>query len=261
MTKKQNNIILNDFNLFYDVMKATSKILESAKFIVNENGLSIYGARAKIARCELTTNAIYSNSELEFSILDMNMLVKILGSIKEIHENDYSELKFYLDLPFIRFESKKFKTKLNTCNEDIIERWISKKIETPLQPVFEFTTTSDLIRHVTSHSYIFPDQNTLRFYLETNDKMENNILYAVLGNKSTNLNNEITLKFGYVTSGTLENRNVILDLERLTLFNAIPCNEIKISLMNLNVLVSKIKITGKNDTYFSMNIYNTILKS
>ena len=168
---------------------------------------------------------------------------------------------FIYDAPFVRFESKKFKTKYGTCNEDTIGRWVSKKVETALTPVFEFTTTSDLIRRVNSHSFMFTDSKAVRVYIETRDDMEINAVFATLGNKETELNNEITTKLGLVTSGSMQSRKIILDLERLNLFNAVQVPEIKISLMNVNVLVSKSKILGKNGSWFDLTIYNTMLKS
>lgn len=262
MSEQTKQILVNDFSLFADVMKSATKIVDSAKFIINENGLSIYGARGKIARCELVTNSIYSQTPVEFSILDLNMFVKILGTIKEIHEDDYSDFKFVIDGSFIKFSSKKFKTKLTTCNEDVISKWVSKKIEAQLVPVFEFKTTGDLIRRINSHQFIFSDPNNLRVYLETKQDMENNAVFATVGNKENNLNNELTLKLGLVTSGKIpDGRNLVLDLERLNLFNAFPSDSITISLMNMNVLVSKTNVAGKNNSYFSLSIYNTILKA
>ena len=92
--------------------------------------------------------------------------------------------------------------------------------------------------------------------------MEKNAIFATLGNKETNLNNEVTLKFGLMNSGELpENRPIIIDIERLNLFNSIQSNNIKITLAkNVNVLISKTQLTGKNNTYFNFNIYNTLLR-
>lgn len=36
---EKKEIKVNDFGLFYDVMKSAVKVVESAKFIVNKNGL------------------------------------------------------------------------------------------------------------------------------------------------------------------------------------------------------------------------------
>ena len=130
-----------------------------------------------------------------------------------------------------------------------------------MNPVFEFTTTSDLIKRINSHSYIFDDAEALRIYLETKRDMENNSLFASIGNRSNNLNNEMTVKFGIVTFGKLEDRELIIDLDRLQLFNAVQSNEIKISLMDKNVLVSKVRQTGKNDSYFSIVVYNSLLRN
>lgn len=259
-----SNINVIDFNLFVDVIKSATKIVESAKITVTPDGLEIYGCRGKLTRCELISNAITSNELVEFTIQKLDVFYKILSSIKEIHQDDYLDFKFIVDLPKIRFESKKFKTKFQTQLESIdeVNKWISTKIKTDLVPEFEFTTTSDLIRRVNNHSYIFDKIDDIRIYLETKDDMEKNSLFATLGNKTTELNNEMTLKFGIVNSGKLDgSRELILDIEHLNLFNALPSNDIKIFLpQNFNMLVSKTKVNGKKDTYFKMNIYNALLK-
>jgi hypothetical protein len=100
----------------------------------------------------------------------------------------------------------------------------------------------------------------MRVYLETKTDMENNTLYATIGNKQLVLNNEMTLKFGLVTYGSLGDRSVILDVDRINLFDAVPSDEIKISLMDANVLVSDVTSKGKNDTYFNVKVYSSLLK-
>lgn len=150
---------------------------------------------------------------------------------------------------------------MQCCNEDVIAQWVSKKVEAEMHPVFEFTTTSDMIRRIGSHAYIFENSEALRVYLETKKEMENNSLFASIGNRSNNLNNEMTLKFGIVTFGKLDDRELVLDLERVNLFNSVTSNDIKISLMDRNVLVSKVRVPGKNGSFFNMTIYNSILKN
>lgn len=257
--KKQ--ILINDFNLFCDLMKSAVKIVDSAKLQITANGLAIYGARKPIARCELTTNAIYSNENIEISILDLQMLVKVLSTVREIHENDYSDFKFFVHNEKLCFESKKFKSKFQTQKEHIIAQWVSQAITAKMNPVFEFTTTNDFIKRLRSHQFIFSDPATMRVYLETKDDMENNVLFATLGNKQTTLNNEMTLKFGLVTYGSLKDRNIILDIDRLNLFDSVQTNDIKISLMDANVLVSNVHVSGKNDSYFNVKIYSSFLKN
>ena len=119
-----------------------------------------------------------------------------------------------------------------------------------------------MIRRINSHSFIFESTDEVRIYLETNQDMEKNSLFATLGNKTTSLNNEMTLKFGIITAGKLDDsRKLILDMEHLNLFNSLQSNEIKIFLpKDFNMLVSKTRITGKNDTYFNINVYNALLK-
>lgn len=258
MARKQ--ILVSDFNLLCEVFKSAVKIVDSAKILISQNGLEIYGARDRIARCELASNCIVSEEPVELCLESIAMFNKILATVRDVHENDYSELRFCFDSPFLRLESKKFKTKYGTCNEATIGKWVSKKVETLLTPVFEFNTTSDLIKRVNSHAFMFSDSKAVRVYVETRDDMETNAVFATLGNKDTALNNEITTKFGLVTSGAIGERKIIMDLERLNLFNAVQSPEISIALMNVNVLVSKAKILGKNGSYFDLTIYNTLLK-
>lgn len=264
---KKQNINILDFKLFSEVIKAGTKIVESAKLQFSENGLEIYGCRGNLTRCELITNAVYSNENISVCIGNLATFSKVLDTIISIHGDDFSDFNFYIDSPKICFESKKFKNKYQTQNEDVISKWISKKVEkleVLNETEFEFTTTSDLIKRIISHSFIFENskQNELRIYLTLKNDMEKNSIYATLGNNENSLSNEITLKFGIVNFGTLpDNRKLILDLEHINLFNAIQSNEIKIILpKKYNMLISKTKILGKNDSYFNMNIYNALLK-
>ena len=119
--------------------------------------------------------------------------------------------------------------------------------------------------------FMFSNPKDVRVYIETKDDMENNAVFATLGNKETDLNNEITLKLGLVTSGSLverdENdlvvgeRSIIIDLERLNLFNAVQSDNIRFALMNLNCLVGRISMTGKDGSFFNLTIYSSILKN
>ncbi len=258
---KEKLITVNDFNLFYELMKSAVKIVESAKLQVSENGLAIYGAKKPCSRCELTTNAISSNENIEFSILDLQMFVKLLGTIKEVHEDDYSDFKFSLDDEKISFKSKKFKSKFQTQNEKKIENWLSTKIQTPMTPQFEFTTTNDLIRRIRTHQFMFVDPSTMRVYLETKEDMENNVVFATVGNNQSALDNEVTLKFGLVTYGSLKDRSIILDVDRINLLDSVQTNDIKVSLMDLNVLVSNVSVKAKNDIYFNVKTFASLLKS
>ena len=71
-------IDVRDFDLFLDVARAASRIVESAKFQIGQGGLEIYGARSKIARCELTSNAVSSAEPIEFSVENLQLFLKLL---------------------------------------------------------------------------------------------------------------------------------------------------------------------------------------
>ena len=258
---ESKKILVKDFGLFVEVMKSTQKIVEAAKLLIDENGMQIYGSHARTARCEIESNSISCTEPVDFCVADLAMFVKVLSTIKDIHGDDYTDFEFLLEKPFVRFKSKKFKTKFVTCNEDVIEKVVSERVKTAMEPVFEFTTTTDLIKRINSHSFIFQDPAAVRIYIDTKKDMENNAVFATIGNKETDLNNEMTLKLGLVTSGKTDpERPIIVDLDRLNLFAAYPTDALKISLMNKNVLVSKLCAAGKNDSFFRLDIYNSLLK-
>lgn len=257
----KETIQINDFGLFVDAVKSLAKFAESSKFIVNQQGLFIY-SKNNCARCEIHTNAIESAKDIVLNIADLQLLLKILLTVKEVHDKDFSNLAFTFDGAAIHVSSNKMKTKLQLQRDDeLIQKWVSQKLVTPLMPVFEFNTTSDIIKQINSHSFIISDSSALRIYLSMDKTLEKNVLYATLGNETNSLNNSLTLKFGLVTFGALNDRKLILDQERLNVFNILPSNDIKIQLMDKNVLVSSVKTLGKNDTFLNLTIYNSLRKS
>lgn len=254
----KQNIKINDFELFLKSLKAFSKLAPSAKFAFNGEGLTIYGKNS-FARGEFFSSAAKAEKDpIEFSIMDLSMLLKVLATVYEIHKEDLSEIRMWFDFPFVKIESGKFKTKLSTCKEDVIQNSISQKIKTQLIPVFEFTTSTKQIKNILSHSFIMSDQDSARVYLSVDSSMENNVLYARIGNDANELNNSITLKLGLVNSGNLGDRKLILNFDRLSIFNIVDSEEIKIQLMDKNILVNTVKIPGTvENTVFK--IYTSLL--
>ena len=105
--------------------------------------------------------------------------------------------------------------------------------------MFEFKTSSDLIKRVNGHTFLFNDSKSINVYLETKDDMESNSVFATLGNKNVEIGKEITLKLGFVTSGSIPvGRSLIVDLERLNLFNCVQSDDIRIGLMDKGCLLS-----------------------
>ena len=256
-----NEIIVDDFGLFVESMKAAAKLVDAAKLLFSPNGLEIYGARDIAARCEISTNAVHSNDTFDFCIDSIAMLNRILSTVKDVHDGDYSELEMSYSRPNLLFKSKKMKTKVSTCNESTISKWVSKKITTQMSPVFSFKTSSDLVKRMNGHSFMFTDSKSINVYLETKDDMEANTVFATMGNKNVDLGREMTLKFGLVTEGKIpDGRSLVIDVERMKLLNCIQSDDINVSLMDKNVLLSKASIHGKDGTYFNLNVYCTLLK-
>lgn len=256
-----NTIDIHDFSLMFEAMKSAAKLVDAAKLIFSPSGLEIYGARDIVARCEISTNAVSSKDKFDFCIDNISMFNKVLSTAKDIHDGDFSDLAISYSRPNVMFKSKKFRMKYSTCNESTISKWISKKIETKMQTVFEFKTSSDLIKRVNGHTFLFNDSKSINVYLETKDDMESNSVFATLGNKNVEIGKEITLKLGFVTSGSISvGRSLIVDLERLNLFNCVQSDDIRIGLMDKGCLLSQTKAQGKNGTFMHINVYSTLLK-
>ena len=128
----KQTIKINDFKLLVSSLKSLAKIVSSAKLTINSEGLTVYGKNA-FSREEMFTNAVVAEKDpVEFCVLDLQMLNKVLATALDVHKEDMSEIKMWFDFPFVKIESEKFKTKLSTCKEDIIVNSVSQKIKTPL---------------------------------------------------------------------------------------------------------------------------------
>jgi len=256
-----SKIDIVDFDLFFDTMKAAAKMVKAAKMIFSPNGLEIYGACEMIARCELTTNAVKSDDSFDFCIDDISMLNKVLTTVKSVHKDSIDELSISYSKPNLMFKSSKMKMKYSTCNESTISQWISKKIEAKLVNVFEMKTTSDLIKQLNGHSFLFDSSKSVNIYLETKDDMEKNAVFATLGNRNVDLGKEITLKMGLVTFGQIPpGKTLVIDMQRLNLFNCVQSNDISIALTDKNFLLSKQKVAGKNGAALNINLYCSFMK-
>lgn len=256
-----NKIDINDFDLFFEYMKSVAKLVDSAKFLFSPSGLEIYGARGNAARCEMTTNSVSSADTFDLCVDNLSTFNRVLSTVKDVHKDDFSELKITYNKPNLNFASKKMKMKYSTCNEAAISKWIVSKITAKMTPIFEFKTTSDLIKRINGHGFLFADSKTVNVYLETKDDMEQNSVFATIGNKNVDLGKEITLKFGLVTQGSIpENRKIVIDLERMNLFNCVQSDNINIGLMDKNCLLSNTKIQSKSGSYLNIDIYCSILK-
>lgn len=252
-------IQIRDFELFYEIVKSLTKMADGIKFMFDENGLVVY-AKNDYSKCNLTSNSAYSRNPVEFCIPELPMLLRILTTVREMYKDDYGSVKMCYDKPFLRIESGKFKTKVTSCDEQRVSKFVATKIKTEMTPRLEFTTNSSLIKMINGHSFIFQDASTARIYITTESDMQNNTIFATIGNEGNDLANSATLELGLINSGSLKNEDgsqmkIILDFNRLNILNMVPSDEIHVMIANERpVLVSKITKNGNNDTYFTASI-------
>lgn len=248
-------ITINNFDLFIDAVKTANDLVNAGKFIVDSTGLKLYGKNT-VARCEIETNAIVSDVATSFCFDDIKSFIKVLTTISKIHEGNFIDFKFEIDGNLIKFNSKKFKAKLKSVEESVIMDNISKKLETVLKPVAEFTTSQSLMKQVADHQFLMPKIEDLRVYLHIDTDLEKNTVYATVGNKSNDLSNALTLKFGLLTFGALD-RELVIDLQRLQVLQIIPNDEVQVQLMDKNCLFSKTVINKKN-SWLSVTIIDSL---
>lgn len=259
---------VGDFELFSTTIKALSKLVPAAKFVINENGYSIFSKNA-FARVETYSSVLYTNSEtpVSFCINDLPKLNKLLVSIKREFGNDPVKISIKVSDKNIAFESSKIKVKFITVREETIENYVVQTaVTTQLTPIFKFYTSSELIRNMNSNSFMFSDLDNIRIYLcGKQEGMENNILYARMSSVNGAFSNEIISKLGYITYGKLDDRQIIIDSERLSAFNLVESDNIEIALMDKPFLVSTICKESESDALIKhkvqINVYLSIRKS
>ena len=253
----RQKIKLNDFELLYEVMKSLSKMSDGAKLTIDDCGLTVY-AKNDFSKCELTSNAVTADEKVEFNIGSLGTLIKVLTTVKELYrDGDYSsDVSLSYEQPFLKIESKKFKTKIGAVEDDRISSFIGNKVHTALTDQMTFTTSSALIKAVNSHSFIFNDSNSARVYITTDPEMQSGSVFARIGNDQLDLADSATLELGLINSGCMDDRKVILDFDRLNILNMVPSDEIKVSIAKERpVIVTKFMKTGKGDTFFNINLY------
>ena len=264
-----HKIEISDFVLFCEVVRSLGKMSDGVKFTVGDCGLTVY-AKNDFSKCEMASNCITSPQEVSFSIGDVGTLTRVMNTIKDLYGDDPTKISMTFDAPFLRFSSPKFKTKLAAIDEDAIRNYIGTKVHTELTPLVEFTTSSQLIRNVNSHSFVFSDAGTARIYLTTEDGMQNNTMFATIGNESEDLANSVTLELGLVNYGSLIEkdpssgldapRKIVLDFNRLNILNMVQSDEIKVMVAKERpVLVSSVRKEGKNGTFFNLNVYSFLM--
>ena len=252
-------IKINDFNLFYDTIKALSKMSDGIKITINDCGYVVY-AKNDYSKCELTSNSLTSSNEISFCIGSISIFLKTLDSVRKIYQDDYSSVNLSYDKPFFKIESPKFKTKLATVDQERIVNFIGTKVHTEMTTAMMFKTNSDIIKNINGHSFMFSDTSNPRIYITTNPEMQNNTVFATIGNENNDLENSVTLELGLVSSGDISDKKIILDFNRLNILNMIPSDDITIEIANERpVMWSKIKRSGKNNSYFNLGVYSFMM--
>lgn len=257
-----HKIYIKDFSILEQTLSAILKIVPSVKLVLNNTGLTIHACNA-YARCSVFTNSVYSGEDISLCIKDISTLTKTLSIIrdeegkKKTDTNNIIETSY--DGTFIYFNTKNIKTKIITVKEEVIQNNVSKAVTTVLTPILEFKTSTEAIKKVLSNSFMFTDVENIRVYLNQHADLQQNCLYAEVTNKTNRLSNNITTKFGDITLGKVT-EDLILDFDRLGVFNLFKSDNIVIQLMDKPFLVANQTIS-KDDIFSKFTIYNSLRKS
>ena len=250
---------IRDFPLFLDTLEAVGKITQNVKLTFDGNGMKIY-CKNTYARGEFTSTSVYCDGmkegeECSFCTNDLSMLIRVLKTAADSMKENFeplSNINMVIDEPFFRINNKKFKTKLTTCKEAIVQNNMSRPVQTELRTLFQFSTDSNTIRKINQNGFIFKDPAMARIYLETNHpEMDRNTIWARIDNDSNSLNNSITMKLGLINDMADDfeqgpDDKFVIDFDRLSLFNIVPdAGLIKIRLTDKNVLVYSCSLTRK----------------
>lgn len=257
MNKK---IYIKNFEIFEQTLSAVLKLVPSIKLCLNSTGLTIHACNS-YARCSVFTNSVSSDEDMSICIKDAISLIKTLSVIKddEGKKSTFSNIDMSFDDTFIHIKSKGIKSKIITVKEEVIQNVVSKEVVTVLTPILEFKTSSDIIKKVLSNGYLFSDPESVRVYLNQHEDMQQNCLYAEVTNKANRLSNNITIKFGDITLGKVE-EDLILDFERISAFNIFKSDNIVIQLMDKPYMVANLSLS-KDDIFSKFTIYNSLRKS
>ena len=232
---------VGNFDLLVDALKAYSKVADCAKLEFSPEGMEISG-RNQVARCELSTNAVSSKTNETICIPELSTCLKLMESARTLSKEDLSDIELYLDYPFIRISSKRLKTKITACKEEIIASNVIPKMKAVLTPSMEFTTSTNLIKALNYHSFIFAKKEDAKIYLSEEPDMKKNTLFATIGNKMNDLSNAVTLEFGMINYGTLGDRKLVMDYDRLNMLNLIPSESIKVQLMEKPIATTRFRL-------------------
>lgn len=262
MAKKDRiNIKVNDLKVFETTISALTKSVEAMKIIVDQTGMKIY-TRNSFARFHLVSNCITAESECELCINELTVLLKTLKLVNKQCKN-IETLTCYYEAPFFHFKSKDVKTKINTVKERVIQNSLDQAISTELSPVFEFKTTGKTIKDICTNRFIFNDIESARIYLTWGkEDMHNNVVYAELSNHMNELSSSLTLPLGDITLNKItEERDVILDFDRLKALNLFGVDDVSTQLMDKNVLVSESQINGTDGVFCNLTVYNSMRRN
>lgn len=248
---------INDFNMFVESMKALTSAVEGIKLIVGKNTSKVL-SKNPVARLQMTTNSIVSDTDVEFCISDLTSFVKVL-QIAQSKIDDNDKISLEIDNGFIKIKSKPYKAKFALVKEEVILNYVDKEFTTQLNETCTFKTTTTNIKELKRSSFIFPDSDVARIYLFT-DKNNKGKIKAELNNRNNPYSNALTVDFGDITSGKLVN-DIILNFDRINMFTLFDgVEEIEIVVPDIKALTSTQKITSKDgEVYVKIWILSSIM--
>jgi len=253
------NIYIKDFDILDQTLSAVLKLVPSFKLMFNQTGLTIHCCNS-FARCSVFTNSATSDEDITLCIKDGAIFTKTLDVIKkEEGKKVSSNVTLTYDDTFIHIKTKTVKTKIITVKEEVIQNTVAKAVVSQLTPVLEFKTSSDNIKKVLSNGYMFTDPESIRVYLNQQEEMMQNCVYAEVTNKTNRLSNNITVKLGDITIGSIK-EDLIIDFDRLGAFNLFKSDNIVIQLMDKPFLVAELSL-NKDNMFSKFTVYNSLRKS
>lgn len=245
-------LLIHNLSLVNQFLSSVVNIAPDGKFILTPTECNIKVlSEGGTLRAFFTTDALTSESPVEFSFKDINKLYRTLTLIPD----DLTNIELEFDGTFLKFNNCN-KFKLTTVKTEIIAKYVTDDLKTELIPVYSFDTTPQLIDSVIRYANVINETDTKIYFSCT----ENNNIMAEIDNKSNSLSSSI----GYIVScdkslkGDI-NKVISVNIMNFKLFGVLPADKIKITYTDKNVIQID-SILKNKDNYIKLLLISSTLK-
>lgn len=261
-------LIIHDFELFYDTIQTLTKFTSSLKLSFTKNGMkcAIKSDERDESRLDLISNSVTVGSEEPVSMCttEIKTIAQILYRIIKGHTNkkvktsqkpDYSDVHISFTSTRISIKSNLIKTSLSLVKESAVFVPDDKNFDN-LTPIMDVEADINDLKEIMSSTICFRDTKKITVDICKQEDMIKNNVYASLEDATDEHSPSFYTKFGNITFGDVT-RPITIDINRIQVFTYFQLEKFKITFFNEPCLMSKFSINS--DSGFSTR-YRLITK-